>query len=279
MISLHAFLLYLVSLTSLAFSFPTATPADRNEESDKGTPLGFATTSSSGPTGGIVDAELEGVLHTDGNSRTPAFSLTPGETKASLGHRPPPKNVNLGCTGQIQGGLWSGNDLCPIDFPDETPPEEIPPIDLLYHALAQAKVEGAGLRVQPHIKAYVGVPTLVHATQPTRSEMLHILGYDVTVNFAASSYKYDFGDGLPPLVTTDPSGPYPITTLRHVYQQPFPSQTVTLETTWTATVTHPVTGEVLAVPGAMITRERSAPFEVRKAKGYLTDTAEELQGR
>ena len=205
--------------------------------------------------------------------------LSPPEKQASLGHRPPPKNVSVGCIGQIQGGLWSGNDLCPINFPDETPPEEIPPIDLLYHALSQAKVEGAGLRVQPHIRAYVGIPTLVHATQPTRSETLNILGYDITVNFAASSYKYDFGDGLPPLVTTDPSGPYPITTLRHVYQHPFPSQTVALETTWTATVTHPVTGETLSVPGALITKERSAPFEVRKARGYLTDTAEELRGR
>lgn len=217
-----------------------------------------------------------------GESRDGAYSapdLAPGEVQAELGRRALPKNVNVGCTGQIHGGIWGGGDICPINFPDESPPEEIPPIDLLYHALSQARIEGAGLQVQPHLRAYVGVPTLVHATQPTRSETLHILGYDVTVSFSASSYKYDFGDGLPPLITTDPSGPYPISRLRHTYQQPFPSQTVTLETTWTATITHPVTGEVLTVPGAMITRERSAPFEVRKARGYLTDTAEELQGR
>lgn len=264
-------------LTPLLFvAAPLLFPLDEGLPSDD-SDLSILSTAKSTNTGGVVDvaAERENILN--GRSTPPA--VAPGEIKASLGHRPPPKNVSVGCTGQIQGGLWSGNDLCPINFPDETPPEEVPPIDLLYHALSQAKVEGAGLRVQPHIRAYVGVPTLVHATQPTRSETLNILGYEITVNFAASSYKYDFGDGLPPLVTTDPSGPYPITTLRHVYQQPFPSQTVALETTWTATVTHPVTREVLSVPGIMITKERSAPFEVRKARGYLTDTAEELRGR
>lgn len=249
---------------------------DDNDE-DKKSPAVFETKAWTKENSGIVDAALEDFLRQGGNAETPP-PINPGETTAQLGHRPPPENVNLGCTGQIQGGMWGGGDICPINFPDEEP-EEIPAVDLLYHAIARSRVEGAGLRVQPHIRAYVGVPTLVHASQPTRSETLHILGYDVTVNFSASSYKYDFGDGYPPLVTTDPSGPYPITTLRHVYQEPFPSQTVALETTWTATITHPVTGEVLSVPGVMITRERSAPFEVRKAKGYLTDTAEELRGR
>ncbi|WP_175955758.1 hypothetical protein [Schaalia sp. Marseille-Q2122] len=255
---------------------PLLFPLDNDNSSNES---GFSLQGSTRNSGthGFVDVALRREELRDGAYSAP--DLVPGEVQAELGRRALPKNVNVGCSGQIQGGLWGGGDICPINFPDESPPEEIPPIDLLYHALSQARIEGAGLQVQPHLRAYVGVPTLVHATQPTRSETLHILGYDVTVNFSASSYKYDFGDGYPPLVTTDPSGPYPITTLRHVYQEPFPSQTVTLETTWTATITHPVTGEVLSVPGVMITRERSAPFEVRKAKGYLTDTAEELRGR
>ncbi|RRC95115.1 hypothetical protein [Schaalia canis] len=255
---------------------PLLFPLDDNKSGDE-SEISVLGSARSANDRGIVDVVLEREKLRDGAYSAP--DLAPGEVQAELGRRALPKNVNLGCSGQINGGIWGDSDICPINFPDESPPEEIPPIDLLYHALSQARIEGAGLQVQPHLRAYVGVPTLVHATQPTRSETLHILGYDVTVSFSASSYKYDFGDGLPPLITTDPSGPYPISRLRHTYQQPFTSQTVALETTWTATVTHPVTGEVLTVPGAMITRERSAPFEVRKARGYLTDTAEELQGR
>ncbi|WP_175954446.1 hypothetical protein [Schaalia sp. Marseille-Q2122] len=103
--------------------------------------------------------------------------------------------------------------------------------------------------------------------------------HDVVVDFEATSFKYDFGDGLDPLVTTDPSSRFPVMTLHHVYLEPREWVSVVLETKWRARVLHPVTGETLTVPSALLTTEVSAPFEVRKAKGYLTDTAEELMGR
>lgn len=168
----------------------------------------------------------------------------------------------------------------PEDQPQpEDPIDALPAGELAYRALALAKIDGAGLQVQPHSRAYVGVPTLVHATNPQRDATVELLGHPVHVSFTASSYSYSFNDGSAPLVTTDPSGPFPISRLRHIYQEPFPSQTITLETIWSAHITHPTNGQIISLNNAFTTRETSLPFEVRKAKGYLTDTAEELKGR
>ncbi|WP_165867120.1 hypothetical protein [Schaalia canis] len=169
--------------------------------------------------------------------------------------------------------------MCPYRFADDEPAEEIPTVDLLYHALAHTQVSSAGLKVEPWSRTYVGVPTLVHAATPVKQEVVRVFDHDVVVDFEATSFKYDFGDGTDPLVTTDPSEGFPVMTLNHVYLEPREQVSVVLETTWKARVVHPVTGESLTVPSALVTVEASAPLEVRKAKGYLTDTAEELMGR
>lgn len=169
--------------------------------------------------------------------------------------------------------------MCPYRFEDAEAPEQVPTIDLLYHALTQTQVKGARLKVEPWIRTYVGVPTLVHAATPTVQESVRVFNHDMIVNFEATSFKYDFGDGAAPLVTTDPSKGFPVMTLNHICHEPREQVSVVLETTWKASVTHPVTGETLTVPSAPLTTEVSAPLEVRKAKGYLTDTAEELMGR
>lgn len=181
-------------------------------------------------------------------------------------------------------GFFANIPRTPLACYPETPPAEetintLPAGELAYRALALTKIEGAGLKVQPHIRAYVGVPTLVHATHPTRETTVELLSHPIHITFTASSYTYTFNDGSAPLVTTDPSGPFPISRLRHIYHQPFPTQTITLETIWSAHITHPTTGQIITLNNALTTRETSQPFEVRKAKGYLTDTAEELKGR
>lgn len=202
------------------------------------------------------------------------------------------------------GELWQGWGVIPTETPPDScealfanlprsplacyaddlpqpqdPLDDLPEGELAYRALALTTIDGAGLQVQPHIRAYVGVPTLVHATHPERETTVDLLGHPVHVRFTASSYSYSFNDGSDPLVTNDPSGPFPISRLRHIYQEPFPSQTITLETIWSAHITHPKTGHIITLNNAFTTRETSQPFEVRKAKGYLTDTAEELMGR
>ncbi|WP_175954444.1 hypothetical protein [Schaalia sp. Marseille-Q2122] len=81
----------------------------------------------------------------EGKSDLPA----PGSSRVELGRSAPPPSADLGCVGQLSAGGWSGADLCPYRFADDEPAEEIPTIDLLYHALAQTQVKGAGLKVEP----------------------------------------------------------------------------------------------------------------------------------
>ena len=258
---------------SLTLSGATTTPLIPNIDPPSGDTTDFTTT--------IVDNSTLGIAMSDVITIPPAPVPEPGEVWLGWG-------VTATATpADSCADFFATLSLPSIELPcypqDQPPPQDpidtLPAGELAYRALALAKIEGAGLQVQPHIRAYVGVPTLVHATHPQRDTSVELLGHPIHVSFTASSYSYTFNDGTAPLVTTDPSGPFPISRLRHIYHEPFPTQTITLETIWSAHITHPTTGQTITLDSALTTRETSPPFEVRKARGYLTDTAEELKGR
>ncbi len=98
---------------------------------------------------------------------------SPGSSQAFLGRSAPPPSADLGCVGQLSAAGWSGSDLCPYRFADAQAPEEVPTVDLLYHALAHTQVSSAGLVVEPWSRTYVGVPTLVHAATPVKQDCAH----------------------------------------------------------------------------------------------------------
>lgn len=175
---------------------------------------------------------------------------------------------------------YDAGNVGPCDTRDpEAPRNEADPLTVLYSALEVASIDGAGLRIQPWIQTFVGVPTLAYATMPLVNTSVNVLGLDVPVEFTAREYSFDFGDGTAPLVSSQPGAPYPDMTNFHIYQRPQDYAQVTLTTTWSAKVTHPQTGDVIFVTGALQTSESAPPIPVRKARGYLTDTAEELRGR
>lgn len=195
--------------------------------------------------------------------------------------------ADVGCSAQIGTGVWSA-DLCPLmgespgDDPDLDPaaPEFVAPStwDILREGLATAAVEGAGIVVQPQGDSYVGVPTLVHAAQTSRTVNVVVLGVSVPIRLVAQSFSFGFDDGSLPLVTDDPGGPYPVRTNQHTYTEEQESVGITLETTWGASVVNPFTGEVLSVDGVVVTREVSRSFAVVRARTVVTDSAEERQG-
>lgn len=261
----------LLASVGLMFWGTVTVPIIPSEDSPSADTSDFATE--------VVDNTTLGISMSDLIEKPPAPTPAPGELWQGWGiipHTAPAES----CEGFF-ANIPRNNLACyPEDQPEpEDPIDALPAGELAYRALALAKIDGAGLQVQPHSRAYVGVPTLVHATNPQRDATVELLGHPVHVSFTASSYSYSFNDGSAPLVTTDPSGPFPISRLRHIYQEPFPSQTITLETIWSAHITHPTNGQIISLNNAFTTRETSLPFEVRKAKGYLTDTAEELKGR
>lgn len=91
---------------------------------------------------------------------------------------------------------------------------------MLHTALALARIDGAGLVVEPGRDwVYLGVPTLAHATH--RSVETRVTLFDLDV----------------PVRTSEPGQPYPDMTIQRVHQAEHPAQFVTLTTMWDAAVT------------------------------------------
>lgn len=161
---------------------------------------------------------------------------------------------------------------------EEEPPVEeegVDPIDLLHTAVALARIDGAGPVVEPGRDwVYQGVPTLAHAAHQSVETSVTLFDLDVPVRFDAVEYVFDFHSGQPPVRTSEPGQPYPDMTIQGVYQAEHPSQFVTLTTMWDASVIHPVTGDVLSVPGALRTVETSRTFRVVRAKQRLIAPSE-----
>ncbi|WP_051259233.1 hypothetical protein [Schaalia suimastitidis] len=150
--------------------------------------------------------------------------------------------------------------------------------DLLYAALASVTINGAGLVMQPAQYAYIDFAQLAHATTPTQTHTVTLMGTPVTITLHATNFTFDFGDGTPPITSSTPGAPYPDMTISHHYTHTHPARVLTLTTTWAAHIVNPFTGEEVHVDGALSTTERTQPFPVRKAHVALTDTAEELAG-
>ena len=140
------------------------------------------------------------------------------------------------------------------------------PAEIIEYAVATVTAGGSGLTVQPDGNALVGIPSLVHAATPTQTLETSLFGTRVVVSLEATGFSYDFGDGTAPLVTSDPSAPYPVTRLAHTYAAEQEGVVVVLTTRWAGTVTSPFTGETATVDGVVTTSESSAPFDVRRAR-------------
>ncbi len=160
----------------------------------------------------------------------------------------------------------------PGETPDSDPTtstapsvESLSPRQIINYAHAQHTINGAGLAWQPKTNALVGLPTLVHVTSPTQNATLSLFGQPITIALEASHFSYDFGDGSPTLETTDPSAPYPVQTLNHVYTQTSPGRIITLTTTWNATITYP-SGRSVYLANALTSTETSTPITILRAK-------------
>lgn len=161
---------------------------------------------------------------------------------------------------------------------EEEPVEESPGVDplrVLYTAVASARIDGAGLVVEPGRDwVWMGVPTLAHAQSDTVETSVQVFDLNVPVTFRATRFVFDFHDGNPPVISSVPGAPYPDMTIQGVYPAVSERMFVTLTTTWDATVTHPTTGQELTVPGALRTVEDSRVFEVVRPKQRLISDRE-----
>lgn len=187
----------------------------------------------------------------------------------------------IGCNAETGLGGQALN-LCPPvpDMTDPDEPEFIPPTteEIIIAGVGSTVVAGSGLVVNPSAMPYVGIPTLVHATTTTQTLSIRVLDYDVPIYLHANWFSFDFNDGTPPLITSDPGAPYPAKINYHVYTEPFETNHITLITQWSGTATNPFTGQTVTIQGVVHTLEVSPDFEVRKAHTAITDLAEENNG-
>lgn len=145
------------------------------------------------------------------------------------------------------------------------------PRELIEYATATVRAQGSGLTVQPKSDVLAGIPTIVYAQAASQVLETEIFGTPVSVSLRATSFRYDFGDGSAPLITSDPGRPFPDHRLSHTYERTQDHVVITLTTTWSGTITSPFTGETATINGVVTTVESSDPFNVREASIALVD--------
>ena len=138
-------------------------------------------------------------------------------------------------------------------------------------------VEGSGLVRQPPGDMVIVTKDLIVYTDPSsRTLSTTVGGTPVSVVVTPVSYRWDWGDGTT-TTTRDPGAAYPHQTVVHRYRELLQGVVVTLTTTWSATFSVEG-GPPQPVSGTVTTTESSAPFDLVRLVGVLTDDAEEAQG-
>ena len=138
-------------------------------------------------------------------------------------------------------------------------------------------VEGSGLVRQPPGDMVIVTKDLIVYTDPSsRTLSTTVGGTAVSVVVTPVSYRWDWGDGTS-TTTRDPGAAYPHQTVVHRYRELLQGVVVTLTTTWSATFSVDG-GPPQPVSGTVTTTESSAPFDLVRLVGVLTDDAEEAQG-
>ena len=115
----------------------------------------------------------------------------------------------------------------------------------------------------------VNVPTITY-TQPGEQVLdTTLLGIPVQIRATPRSYAWDYGDGTPPVSTTDPGAAYPHHTVAHTYDQPAEQVQITLTTTWSGQFRMTGTTTWTDVTGTATTTSTADPLRVYEARSRL----------
>ncbi|MFC4614259.1 hypothetical protein ACFO3K_06015 [Cellulomonas algicola] len=127
------------------------------------------------------------------------------------------------------------------------------------------------LRLQPDRGwVLVNKETIVMTDPAEQTLRTDLLGYGVDVVATPASYRYDFGDGSPDLITTSPGHEWPNHDTFHFYERLGTVQ-VTLTTTWQGRYRVDGTTVWRDVNGTATTATTSAPFTVEERRSRLVD--------
>jgi hypothetical protein len=144
------------------------------------------------------------------------------------------------------------DDGCPASSPDV--------VTLSVEEFRRLPLAASTPSIQPADgRNLVGMPLIVFTDATPQDLATTVVGVPVTVRATPTQFSWDFGDGSPPLVTSDPGASYPDHTVSHPFDRPG-TYSVRLTTTWRGEFQ--VAGSGVWQPVAGTATTASAPFTV-----------------
>jgi hypothetical protein len=188
--------------------------------------------------------------------------------------------LNIGMCGLVQSdGTVPGPTRCQVAWPEEretVAPEVVQPRpqDVTWQQIVtETKVvlfRGLSVKVQPSGRTLVNLDTIVYTDESKVSTTtVTMLGFPVQVEATPISYRWNFGDGTPPLTTSTPGKPYPSKEIIHKYLKRG-AVNLTLTTNYAARFNVANTGWQY-VAGAIPVTGPATPLLVREAVPVLVD--------
>lgn len=175
------------------------------------------------------------------------------------------------CDGEMGGTEWA--ILLDGEDEDATGPDAEPREQFVVtrQDVQSLLVHSGSLEVQPDRSwVLVNVETIVMTDAEPHVLSTQVLGVDVDVRVTPASFSWDFGDGSPAVVGTDPGAPWPDHTVAHVYQDAQEAAVISLRTEWDAEFRPTGATVWFPVVGRAVTIATSEPIEVVTATPRLT---------
>jgi len=236
---------------------------------------------------GLVISGTNGTSHDSWESHLGKDELTVGKSIHSFQHSPskkpakhskptpPPIKPTYVCT-EINGELITIYDpdgttngtyianACPTD-----PHTVINLTPLAEHAFHTMNLTPTGINLSPPNKgAIYNLPLITYTSNTPITTTTTLLTTTVLIKATPTTYTWDWGDGTPPLTTTNPGGPYPNFDTSHAYQQ-LGNFTITLTTTWKGTYSTTNGNTWIPIPGTATTTQTTNPITVVEKRPVL----------
>lgn len=164
------------------------------------------------------------------------------------------------------------DEICLGSPRDVTPVSDLAAADVDRY-LRTVRPPALDIQVQPPGQTLVNLPTYFVTSPPPGLRPVPFGGGAVTeiITITPAHYTWGWGDGTPPLQTTDAGSPYPHGTLTHQYAAAGP-MTVTLTTQWSATYDIQVAGQTFGpfdARGTPVPRTQTFTVQVAEAHSRL----------
>lgn len=157
-----------------------------------------------------------------------------------------------GCPQAITDAAEEDDDLTPADVEA-----------MIVEAFQSLPVAPSPISYQPDGDwAAVNMDFIVYTDTTAQTLGTSILGVPLTFTLQPTHWTWDFGDGSPPLPTSQPGAPYPNQTVAHTYSSASDGVTVTLTTLWSGTFTIADDPTSYPVNGFVTTTNTTGPIEI-----------------